>query len=71
MNKIKKFYAITRDLRSFFYIISMKIQALVVSCDKFLCACIIEVCHQSIEAVSVFTSALLPMTVMQKTASSK
>jgi hypothetical protein len=29
----------------------MKIQALVISCDEFLYACVIEICHQSIEPV--------------------
>jgi hypothetical protein len=29
----------------------MKIQELVVSCDEFLYACIVEICHQSTEAV--------------------
>jgi hypothetical protein len=43
-------YIITTDLKSFFYIISMKIQALV-SCDEFLYACNVEICRQSIEPV--------------------
>jgi hypothetical protein len=49
MNKI--FYIITTDLKSFFYIIPMKIQTLVVSCDEFVYACIIEICCQSSELV--------------------
>ena len=42
---------ITTDIKSFFYKIPMKIQAFAVSCDEFLYACIIEICHQSIESV--------------------
>jgi hypothetical protein len=36
---------------SFFYIISMKIQALVILCDEFLYTCIVEICRQSVEPV--------------------
>jgi hypothetical protein len=50
MNEIKKLvsYIITVDLKSFFYIIPMKIQALV-SCDEFQYACVLEICRQSAE----------------------
>jgi hypothetical protein len=51
MNKINFFYIITTDLRSFFYIIAVKIQALIVLCDKFLYACIVEICRQFTEPV--------------------
>jgi hypothetical protein len=49
MIKIKKI--ITADLKSFFYVIPMKIQSLVISCDEFLYACIVEICCHSIESV--------------------
>jgi hypothetical protein len=45
-NKKKIFYIITTELKPFFYIIPMKIQAPVVSCDEFLYACIVEICRQ-------------------------
>jgi hypothetical protein len=45
------FYNITTDLKSFFYIIRMKIQAPVASCDEFPYPCIMEICRQSIESV--------------------
>jgi hypothetical protein len=39
------------DLKSFFYIVPMKIQALVTSCDEFLYACSTEIRYQSTEPV--------------------
>jgi hypothetical protein len=66
INKIKKIiYIITTDIKSFFYIIPIKIQALVISCDEFLYVRIIEICCQFIELVFniFFASSLLPMRV--------
>jgi hypothetical protein len=56
-------YIITRDLKSFFYIIPMKIQALGVSCDGFLYTCIVEIYRQSTEQSLIvsFTSSSLRM----------
>jgi hypothetical protein len=52
MSKIKNyFYIITTDLKSFFYITPMKMQAPVISYDEFLYACIVEICCQSTEPV--------------------
>jgi hypothetical protein len=49
MNKIRKIYIyiITADIKSFFYIIPIKIQALTI----FLYACILEICCQFTEPV--------------------
>jgi hypothetical protein len=52
MNNMKRniFNVINKNLKSFFFIILMKIQAFVVSCDEFLYACIVEICCQSTES---------------------
>jgi hypothetical protein len=49
--KLKKNYIIASDLKSFFCLIPMKIQALVLWCDEFLHTCIVEIFRQSIEPV--------------------
>jgi hypothetical protein len=38
-------------IKSFLYLIPKKIQALVILCDEFLDACIVEICRQSIKLV--------------------
>jgi hypothetical protein len=75
MNKQILFYIIITGLKSFFCIILMKIQALVISCDKFLYVCIEEIClwsigpvfdcllHFFIAADAYATQKLLPMSV--------
>jgi hypothetical protein len=45
------FYIITTDIKTFFYITPLEIQALVVLCDEFLFACIAEICCQFSEPV--------------------
>jgi hypothetical protein len=43
-----KMYIFSTDFKSFSYIIFLKIQVLR-SCNEFLYACIMEICHQSID----------------------
>jgi hypothetical protein len=49
--KTNLFYIITADIKSFFYVIPMKVQSLVISCNKFLYGCIVQICRQSTEPV--------------------
>jgi hypothetical protein len=66
MNKIKHlFYIITADLKSLFYIISMKIWALFVLCGKFLYACIVEICHQSLTVFFIAIHARATQKLLQ------
>jgi hypothetical protein len=60
---------IATDIKSFFYIISMKKQTLAVSCDEFPYSYIVETCHQSTE--SVFNCLLHFFITMHACASQK